>query len=70
MNSIDGKAITGLTPLEYTEGTALTLPIPTLKDYTFTDGQPLQQLQILLKKLQFLQQEIRHFMRFGVRQKQ
>ena len=35
MNSIDGKAITGLTPLEYTEGTALTLPIPTLKDYTF-----------------------------------
>ncbi|KAF2508314.1 pectinesterase family protein [Flavobacterium foetidum] len=35
MNSIDGKAISGLTPIEYTEGTALTLPIPTLKDYTF-----------------------------------
>ncbi|MFH6996582.1 pectinesterase family protein [Flavobacterium sp. FlaQc-57] len=34
-NSIDGKPITGLTPLEYTEGTALTLPIPTLKEYTF-----------------------------------
>ncbi|SFD66552.1 pectinesterase family protein [Flavobacterium phragmitis] len=35
MNSIDGKALSGLTPVEYTEGTALTLPIPTLKDYTF-----------------------------------
>ncbi|WP_289659959.1 pectinesterase family protein [Flavobacterium panacagri] len=35
MNSIDGKAISGLTPVEYTEGTVLTLPVPTLKDYTF-----------------------------------
>ncbi|WJS93812.1 pectinesterase family protein [Flavobacterium johnsoniae] len=35
LNSIDGKAISGLNPVEYTEGTALTLPIPALKDYTF-----------------------------------
>ncbi len=35
INSIDGKAISGLTPIEYTEGTALTLPNPTLKEYTF-----------------------------------
>lgn len=35
INSIDGKTLTGLTPVEYTEGTLLTLPIPTLKDYTF-----------------------------------
>ena len=35
INSLDGKAITGLNPVEYTEGTALTLPVATLKDYTF-----------------------------------
>lgn len=35
LNSIDGKAISGLSPIEYIEGTALTLPAPTLKDYTF-----------------------------------
>lgn len=35
LNSIDGKAISGLNPIEYTEGTALTLPVPTLKEYTF-----------------------------------
>lgn len=35
MNSIDSKALTGLTPLEYTEGTLLILPVPVLKGYTF-----------------------------------
>lgn len=35
LNSIDGKALTGLTPAEYSEGTALTLPIPVLQGYTF-----------------------------------
>ena len=34
-NSIDGKALTGLTPIEYTEGTALKLPTPVLEGYTF-----------------------------------
>ncbi|MFH6956912.1 pectinesterase family protein [Flavobacterium aquidurense] len=35
MNSIDGAVLTGLTPADYTEGTVLTLPVPTLKGYTF-----------------------------------
>jgi len=35
LNSIDGKAISDLTPIEYTEGTVLILPVPTLKDHTF-----------------------------------
>ena len=35
LNSIDGAAISGLTPIVYTEGTALTLPVPTLQGYTF-----------------------------------
>jgi len=35
LNSIDGKPYSGLTPIEYTEGTVVTLPIPDLKDYTF-----------------------------------
>ncbi|WP_427874015.1 pectinesterase family protein [Flavobacterium sp. MMS24-S5] len=35
LNSIDGHAISGLNPIEYTEGTVLALPVPALKDYTF-----------------------------------
>lgn len=35
LNSIDGVVLTGLTPIAYAEGTATTLPIPTLTGYTF-----------------------------------
>jgi uncharacterized repeat protein (TIGR02543 family) len=35
LNSIGGVALTNLTPVEYTEGTALTLPIPSIQGYTF-----------------------------------
>lgn len=35
LNSIDGTALAGLTPMAYAEGTATTLPIPTLTGYTF-----------------------------------
>ncbi len=35
LNSIDGTALTGLTPMVYAEGTATTLPIPTLNGYAF-----------------------------------
>lgn len=35
INSIDGLGIAGLTPTVYTEGTAVTLPIPTLTNYVF-----------------------------------
>jgi pectin methylesterase-like acyl-CoA thioesterase len=34
-NSIDGAGLTALAPIEYTEGTLLTLPTPTLQGYTF-----------------------------------
>lgn len=35
INSIDGVGMAGLTPTTYTEGTATTLPIPTLTNYVF-----------------------------------
>jgi uncharacterized repeat protein (TIGR02543 family) len=35
MNSIAGVALPNMTPVEYTEGTALTLPIPSISGYTF-----------------------------------
>jgi hypothetical protein len=34
-NSIDGSALTGLTPTAYAEATSATLPVPTLLGYTF-----------------------------------
>lgn len=34
-NSVDGSAITGLTPTTYTEGIPVTLPVPTAMGYTF-----------------------------------
>lgn len=34
-NSIDGSALTGLTPAAYAEATSLTLPVPALTGYTF-----------------------------------
>ena len=35
MNSIGGVVLTNVTPKEYTEGTVLTLPIPSMQGYTF-----------------------------------
>ena len=35
VNSIDSAALTTLTPVEYTQGTAVTLPTPALQGYTF-----------------------------------
>jgi len=35
MNSIAGVALPNMTPVEYTEGTTLTLPIPSIPGYTF-----------------------------------
>lgn len=35
MNSIGNVGLTNLTPVEYTEGTVLTLPVPIMEGYTF-----------------------------------
>ena len=35
LNSVDGSALNGLSPTTYTEGTSVTLPVPTLLGYTF-----------------------------------
>jgi hypothetical protein len=34
-NSVDGSALTGLTPIIYTEGIPVSLPVPTVMGYTF-----------------------------------